>query len=172
MCATGIYSLWSNYIDRQGERPVAPYEWANTLDVTVGLRHSYGPLRSFLDVQYVPSPVPLQTGRTNYVDNDRVSTALGLDYEFEVFEGTWRVGVQGQAHVLLERSQQKLDPLTADPSIDRAQLVRDEFPDDAVDARGQPIASATGLQTNNPGWPGFSSRGILGGAGVTLGLLF
>jgi hypothetical protein len=49
--------------------------------------------------------------------------------------------------------------------------VRDELPDDAVDTRGQPIQSAAGLQTNNPGWPGFSSSGFLFGAGVNLALL-
>jgi hypothetical protein len=41
--------------------------------------------------------------------------------------------------------------------------VKDELPDDAQ-ISGEPVASAAGLQTNNPGWPGFTSGGwILGG---------
>jgi long-chain fatty acid transport protein len=41
--------------------------------------------------------------------------------------------------------------------------VKDELPDDAQ-ISGDPVPSAGGLQTNNPGWPGFSSGGwMLGG---------
>jgi long-chain fatty acid transport protein len=171
LCATAVLGTWSSYRDRQGERPVGAYAWSNTLSLGVGARHHYGQLRSFLDLQYVPSSVPLQTGRSNYVDNDRVSTSGGIDYRFELFSIQWRVGLQAQLHMLLQRYQQKLDP-TAAGNRDRAQLVRDEFPDDAIDTRGQPIPSAKGLQTNNPGWPGFASSGLLGGGGVTLALLF
>lgn len=73
--------------------------------------------------------------------------------------------------MLLRRYQQKVDPAAAN-SNDRSQLVRDEFPDDAVDTRGQAIPSAKGLQTNNPGWPGFASSGVLSGGGLTLAWLF
>jgi len=38
-------------------------------------------LTAFLDVAYEPTPVPLQTGRTNYVDNDRISTSGGVTYK-------------------------------------------------------------------------------------------
>jgi long-chain fatty acid transport protein len=171
LCATAVLSTWSGYLDRQGERPLAPYAWSNTLSFGVGARHNYGHLRTFLDLQYVPSPVPLQTGRTNYVDNNRISTSGGVDYRFELFSNQWRVGLQAQLHVLLRRYQQKVDPAAAN-SNDRSQLVRDEFPDDAVDTRGQAIPSAKGLQTNNPGWPGFASSGVLSGGGLTLAWLF
>lgn len=170
--ATAVFGLWSQYVDRQGERPLPDYAWSNTLSVGLGLRHSYGHVRSFLDAMYVPTPVPLQTGRTNYVDNNRISTGAGVDYLFKAFNFDWRVGAQVQLHFLAYRYQQKLDPTA--PGLERArrdQLVRDEFPDDAVDTRGQPISSAQGLQTNNPGWPGFASSGFLFGAGVNLALL-
>lgn len=171
LVATALVGLWSSYIDRQGERPLPGYEWSNTLGGGGGVRHSYGPVRSFVDVTYVPTPVPPQTGRSNYVDNNRVSASVGIDYKLRVLELDWRVGLQAQAHWLLPRAQQKLDPL--DPrNRNDGQLVRDEFPNDAVDTRGRPIASAAGLQTNNPGWPGFSSAGVLLGGGVTLALLF
>jgi hypothetical protein len=87
------------------------------------LRSSDG-TRAFLDAMFVPTLVPLQTGRNNYVDNDRISTAAGFDYDFKAF-----------------------------------------------DSRGRPIPSAAGLQTNNPGWPGFASSGMLFGGGVNLALL-
>lgn len=32
---------------------------------------------AFVDANYRPSPVPLQTGRTNYVDSDRLGFVVG-----------------------------------------------------------------------------------------------
>lgn len=48
----------------------------------------------------------------------------------------------------------------------------DELPDDARDAYGQPIAQAAGLQTGNPGFPGFQSWGHLVAIGVDAKWLF
>ena len=63
-------------------------------------------------------------------------------------------GFQLQAQQLLSRYNKKDD-----------ELIRDEVPDGSVDAQRDPIPQAEGLQTNNPGWPGFSSEGwILAGA--------
>jgi hypothetical protein len=52
-------------------------------------------------------------------------------------------------------------------------LVRDELPDDAIGGtpRG-PIAGREGLQTNNPGFPGFGSQGYLFGAGAHFTLTY
>jgi long-chain fatty acid transport protein len=164
VAAGGLLGWWSEYLDRHDEHPAGEYAWHNTVAWVLGVKHSYGPLRVFLDGTFAPTPVPAQTGRSNYVDNDRIGAALGLDYEFELLELRFRIGAHGQLHGLLTRSQTKLPP-------SGSQRVRDEFPDDAVDSRGRPIASAMGLQTNNPGWPGFSSSGLLFGAGVNLALL-
>ena len=49
--------------------------------------------------------------------------------------------------------------------------VLDEVPDDAV-VGGMPLAGGAGLQTNNPGWPGFASRGTLLGGALSVGLLY
>jgi hypothetical protein len=115
-----------------------------------------------MDVNYQPTPVPPQTGRENYVDNDRLGALVGVNYTFDVAGVPLRFGVQAQAQRLLARYQKKDD-----------RLIVDELPDDAVDSRtGSPIAGARGLQTNNPGWPGFASEGwILGGA-ATLALIY
>jgi long-chain fatty acid transport protein len=157
LIGSGLLGFWSSYVDRQGAR--AP-EWRNTVSLGVGVRHSYGSLRSFVDGAFSPAAVPLQTGRTNYVDNTRWSAGAGVDYDFELFAVHLRVGARAQLHLLVERHQTKLPG-----------AVRDEFPDDAVDSRSMPIAAAAGLQTNNPGWPGFSSSGVLFGGGVSLSLL-
>ncbi|HEX4353797.1 MAG TPA: hypothetical protein VHZ95_12800, partial [Polyangiales bacterium] len=166
--ANAVLGLWSSYIDRQDDRPLSDYAWKNTVSVGFGVRHTYGHLRTFLDGMFVPTPVPLQTGRTNYVDNDRISGSAGFDYDFKLFDVHFRAGLSGQLHVLIERYQRKLDPTT---QANASQLVRDEFPDDAVDSRGRPIANAQGLQTNNPGWPGFSSMGFLYGGAINLAVL-
>jgi hypothetical protein len=144
------YALWSDYEDRHGDVP----GFGDVLSGAIGVHHRADEVASFLDVSYQPTPVPEQTGRHNYVDNDRVATILGGEYTFPVAGLSFRVGLQAQAQRLLPRHQTK----------DDSRIV-DELPDDAVDSHGDPIPGAVGLQTNNPGWPGFASEGwILGGA--------
>jgi hypothetical protein len=45
------------------------------------------------------------------------------------------------------------------------------LPDDA-ELGGDPLAGAQGLQTNNPGWPGFGSEGWILGATLYVSLAF
>ena len=82
---TLLYASWHTYTDRRGEQPTPTYPWADTLSPTLGARFALGRFSTLLDVSYVPTPVPPQTGRKNYVDNDRVSTAVGGEYKFDVF---------------------------------------------------------------------------------------
>jgi hypothetical protein len=170
------YELWSGYVNRQNERPQQGYGWSNTVGFSVGLRHVYdGRLTSFLDAAYEPTPVPLQTGRTNYVDNDRYSLGGGVNYEFPLsgFKAKLRFGLQGQVHLLTERSQTKLDPTSsAYAGKMYSQLVVDEWKDGSTNNRGEVIPESNGLQTNNPGWPGFSSQGTIWGAGLHVALLY
>jgi long-chain fatty acid transport protein len=159
------YALWSDYLDRHAESPGAQgkdFEFKNVFSETVGVRHRTGPVETFLDVNFQPTPVPLQTGRSNYVDNDRLGALVGMGYGLSLFGLPFRIGVQAQAQRLLPRYQAKND-----------RLIVDELPDDAVDSRtGSAILGAGGLQTNNPGWPGFASDGwILGGA-ATVALIY
>jgi long-chain fatty acid transport protein len=173
---TATDEVWSQYRDRQNDRPLQGYEWSNVLHVTGGLRYSYAQrITSFLDGVYAPSPVPLQTGRTNYVDNDRYAIAAGATYQFSIpdTELQVRLGLQGQVHILPERAQKKLDPTSAQFAGERfSQLVQDEWVDGAMNSRGDVYQESIGLQTNNPGWPGFSSRGLILGAGVNASLLY
>jgi hypothetical protein len=159
------YALWSDYRDRHGERPEDDPEGGFAFDDvfsgSLGVRHHSGSVETFVDVNYQPTPVPKQIGRKNYVDNDRIGAALGGQYGFSLAKLNFKAGGQVQAHRLLHRYQRKDDSLMVD-----------ELPDDSVDGSGQPIPGAGGLQTNNPGWPGFASDGWILGGSLTLSLLY
>jgi long-chain fatty acid transport protein len=181
---TGVCALWSTYEDRHGQTPeeesggVPAYNWYNTLSPTAGLRFQHDDVGTFLDGTYVPSPVPLQTGRSDYVDNDRVGFDTGADYTFTLFHLGMRVGAQLQVQRLIPRTQSKLrTPSESDGYDNYPALVRDELPDNSViqnsvtGATGAVGAAAQGLQTNNPGWPGFGSDGWVLGGGVYLAVI-
>jgi long-chain fatty acid transport protein len=158
-----LFARWSHYRDRHNDEPSGDYAWSDTINATVGARWDDGPTRAWLDATYVPSPVPDQTGRTNYVDNDRIGGAAGVEHVLSGWGSRFRIGVDLFAHRLLARHVTKfIAPAgTSDPA-----LVRDEIPDDAVDVLGQPVPGREGLQTNNPGFPGFGSSGWIAGAGL------
>jgi hypothetical protein len=174
--AGATYQLWSQYENRQGERPLRDYDWSDIPAGSLGLRYTYDKrLSMYVDGRFQPTPVPPQTGRTNYVDNDRWSAVAGANYDLRVesWGVTFRFGAQAQLHFLPERHQTKHDPrLPPFAGASYSQLVIDERPDTVTDTLGNPIPDAAGLQTNNPGWPGFGSRGILAGGGVSASLLF
>lgn len=155
------YSFWSTYQDRHGERPGAygsDLAWSDTLSGAIGFRHVYERARGFVDLSVTPSPVPDQIGRSNYVDNDRLGIALGGDVDLAVAGTRVRPGLSLFAQRLVPRHVQKDDA-----------RIRDELPDDAVFGGSRdPVPGARGLQTNNPGWPGFGSSGYLWGATFTL----
>jgi long-chain fatty acid transport protein len=172
---SATYSLWSGYLNRQTQQPQQGYGWSNTFGFTLGLRHVYAErLTVGVDASYEPSPVPPQTGRTNYVDNDRYALGGTVNYNIKLAEKmSLRLGAQGQVHILPQRTQTKIDP-TKPPYAGQpfSQLVQDEWVDGARNNRDEVIQESFGLQTNNPGWPGFSSKGMIVGAGVNVALLY
>ncbi len=157
------YSFWSGYTDRVGDSPSIYSEpgfnlaWHDTFSPTVGVRHKYRSFRAFMDLTYVPSPVPEQVGRSNYVDNDRVGAFLGGDFDVRFGSSHLRPGLQLFGNRLIYRNNAKYN-----------ELIIDELPDTAVTSGGKPVPGSAGLQTNNPGWPGFSSEGWVYGGMVTL----
>jgi hypothetical protein len=159
--ASGAYSWWSAYRDRQGNRPsyYGPgLGWSDTFSGALGTRHTFGNFRGFVDFRYVPSPVPEQTGRSNYVDNDRVGAALGADIAWQIGPVMIRPGAQMFVDRLLQRQNTK----------DDSKIV-DELPDGSIFGSTQtPVPGSKGLQTNNPGWPGFANSGWIWGGAVTL----
>jgi hypothetical protein len=165
---TLVYATWSDYRDRHDAAPTPAYAWSDTLAPSGGVRYTYKDVATFLDVIFQPTPVPPQTGRTNYVDDDRLGASLGSDVRFTLWGTDVRVGAQLQGHWLLYRHQTKLPtPTSPDGRNHTPELVKDEVPDDAQ-ISGEPVAGVKGLQTNNPGWPGFGSTGVVLGGGVHL----
>jgi long-chain fatty acid transport protein len=168
LAGTAVYGKWSDYEDRHGDSPIPAYGWYDTITPTAGIRHRHEQVTTLLDLQYKPSPVPPQTGRTNYVDNDRIGGTAGVEVAFSLWHTTMRLGVQAQVNRLLPRHQTKIPtPDEPDGLNHYPALVADEVPDDSQ-VGGVPLAGAQGLQTNNPGWPGFGSYGWVLGGGVYL----
>lgn len=164
--ASLLYAQWSSYIDRHGDRPSEAYAWSDTLSPTIGVRYRWDKLTASADLSYSPSPVPEQTGRTNYVDNDRVSGGLGAKYNWDLWGTEVTLGAQLQTHALLPRRHTKLTtPTSPDGDNIAPDLVKDEVPDDAQ-ISGEPVQGIEGLQTNNPGWPGFESMGWISGGSI------
>jgi hypothetical protein len=166
LAGTAVYERWSDYTDRHGEAPISAYGWYDTVTPTVGIRCRHASTTVLLDAQYKRSPVPSQTGRTDYVDNDRLGGSAGVDYGFTLWHSQMHVGAQAELFWLLPRHQSKLSTPTSSDGVNRTPaLVVDEVPDDSQVA-GQPLVGSQGLQTNNPGWPGFGSAGYVLGGGV------
>ncbi|EYF00901.1 hypothetical protein [Chondromyces apiculatus] len=156
-----VITQWAQYRDRQSERPLDP--WANTLSAGVGGAVVLGRRRVAADLAYTPTPVPDQTGRTNYVDNAKVGASLSLETPVNLLGADFGLAAFLQGHVMVTREVQK--------SADARYPVIDEVPDNAIDrVSGMPIDGAAGLQTNNPGYPGFTSSGWFAGAGFALRL--
>ncbi|HEY8040710.1 MAG TPA: hypothetical protein VIF15_12985 [Polyangiaceae bacterium] len=155
------YAFWSSYRDRQGNSPSmygSDLAWRDTMSLAVGTRQSFGSWRAFVDLKYVPSPVPEQVGRSNYVDNDRVGISAGGDVALKLGPARLRPGIQMFASRLVPRQNTK----------DGSRIV-DELPDGSVfGSTHDPVPGAQGLQTNNPGWPGFASGGWLWGGTITV----
>jgi hypothetical protein len=154
--ARAVLERWSKYRDRHAEEPLDA--WSNTIAVGVGGSVLLSTRRIALDLAYTPSPVPDQIGRTNYVDNARVGASVSFETPVSLFGSTFGAGAYLHGQVLIPREVEK-SPSASHPVID-------EYPDHLVNVQtGEPIEGTEGLQTNNPGYPGFSSSGWILGAG-------
>ena len=147
---------WSRYYTRQGVHPLD--QWNNTVSVALGGGFLWRERHITTDIGYVPSPVPDQTGRTNYVDNSRLVASVGIEGPVKFLGRDLEAGITLFGSYFLPRSVTK-DPNAAHP-------VLDEVPDDVLDLTTN-LPAAAGLQTNNPGYPGWKSTGYMVGAGAT-----
>lgn len=163
-----LWQRWSQYRNRivvldkalggYGEHPLDG--WSNTVSYAVGGGFWWRDRHVTMDLGYVPSPVPDQTGRTNYVDNSRLVASLGLEGPVRFLGKDLEAGLSLFGSLFLPREVSK-DPQAAHP-------VLDEYPDNAIVlGTDLPAVDAAGLQTNNPGYPGWKSTGYMVGAGVT-----
>lgn len=163
------HTRWSDYRDTHNARP----EFRDRFSYRLGAEYAYSDKTNLrIGTGLDPSPVPDQTERTNYVDNTRVLGSIGSSRTFTFvnlpFEASWFLQVQ----YLLQRTTDKnaLASGQAYPACKPGEkALCDEIPDDTRDQRtGQPIPEAQGLQTDNPGFPGFTSGGWIGAVGFEI----
>lgn len=153
------WQQWSTYIDRMGHRP---NNFSNTLIPEGKVQLSSQSHLSYVSGRYTPSGIPQQDGRTNYVDNDRFDMDLGYQYRVKSESTLYIFGVNVQGYHLFERLHNKRST-SSNPVID-------ELPDSVSVQDGILIEKSVGLQTNNPGFPGFSSSGFGLQTGLTVGV--
>ncbi|MEE2788536.1 MAG: hypothetical protein VX589_14430 [Myxococcota bacterium] len=145
-----LWTRWTQYTDRQGDRPSG---WSDTVSGRLGLRWQIGAHAMGVGAAYTPSPVPEQNGRTNYVDGHRLGNQLGYRWTTDVKGQRIGFGVGFGASWIGERKHAK------QPTADAPVL--DEFPDAVNIATGAAVGASNGLQTNNPGFPGFEHDGFI-----------
>ncbi len=151
--ATGLWRGWSAWRTPHDE------EVAGGLSDTVSLRaggwwRPDGAWTLRAGAGWEPTPVPEQSGRTNLVDNTRLTASLGAGWRTDTIIGELSVDLAARlTHLVSRRHVKRAD--ARDP-------VFDEVPD-AVDPETGELAPETlGLQTNNPGFPGYRSEGWVG----------
>jgi len=161
---TATFQRWSRYLDAHGERPeeaarfpggyegaafdAGRFRFRDVVAPALGGRWRAAPWAQLsAGVSYQPSPVPAQVGRTSYADSD----LLGVTFGERVTLGDWSFDLAAQLWRLASRTTYK------DPA-----LVVDEVPDGVRSLReNKKMPEMEGLQTNNPGFPGFKISGAL-----------
>lgn len=175
------WNIWHFYLDNHGEKPheaahfpPSPYEddplsddgrfkFKDTVSVTWSGQYQYYTSEKFsgelkVGFSYLPSPVPAQIGRTNYADSDTFGATLGSRFDFLIADQKFGVDIGLQAWFMRHREVWK------DQS-----LIPDEFADGITTVIGDlPMPEANGLQTNNPGFPGYSLGGYMILASINL----
>ena len=144
-----LWQQWSRFVDRLGIQPRA---MANTLTPEFNFSMTSGNNRAQLSGRYMPTSIPEQSGRTNYVDNDQLAIDMGYIRKIPSDNFDLKLGIGCQLYHLLERHHWK-QKSSDNPVID-------ELPDAVSIRTGEPIIGSSGLQTNNPGFPGFRSSGF------------
>ncbi len=167
LVADGAYTRWSQYQNSAGETGTG---FADTVSMRLGGEWTGSPGRTLrFGLGWEPSPVPPQTGRTNYVDNDRVRLALGSSHDLSLLGKTVEIGWFGQVHALLPRDTDKERHATHPVCGPGVTALCDELADDTPDpVTGKPTTAFAGLQTGNPGFPGWQSYGLLLAFGVDM----
>jgi hypothetical protein len=190
LAGTVKWRRWSGYEDRHGFSPES-YQgvtggtpvgtsWKDTFTGALGARYARKSSVLHLDGEFVPSPVPDQTSRTNYVDGTRVAVRAGYEVTTTVLGYRVYGGVQLQMHRIMPRTTEKdekdeaaFDFFPDDARIDPDRDPREDTdPEKCTDPAGCPVPGVGGIQTNNPGFPGYSSEAWLLGGGVTLRAVF
>ena len=169
LMANALYTMWSTYRDRHAEKPLD--KWSDTVKPAFGVNVASEDREFGFDWTYHISPVPPQTGRSNYVDNDRVAFALGYTEYFKFEKFTLAGGISAQTQVLIKETTVKTRTEEGDPAAAPHNSVVDEYPE-MTNAEGEIYPGSVGFQTNNPGYPGYWTRGIIFGSGIFVKFIF
>jgi len=163
----GTWLGWSRYLDEHAESPAPAFD--DTLNWRMGFEMPMGDEASArFGVGWLPTPVPPQTGRSNHVDTDRLLLSAGGGRTFELWEESFTVDAAVQVHALREQTTHK-DALGEHPDCAAGvSALCDEAPDRTEDVPGLPASATQGLQTGNPGFPGFTAGGYVLLAAVDL----
>jgi long-chain fatty acid transport protein len=122
-----------------------------------------------LGIRYEGSPVPEQTGRNNFVDNNRTVLSIGSGHEIKIFKNTLVISWHAQFHILRTRTHRKKLQTTWESCKSKTSSLCDEVPDDIMNPdTGEPWLETQGLQTGNPGFPAYTSSGWIGQFGIDI----
>ncbi|MEZ4367680.1 MAG: hypothetical protein R2939_15600 [Kofleriaceae bacterium] len=151
VAAEAVYRRGADYRDLHAAAPSVAFD--DTVEVGAAGWGTLGPAVLRAGLRLVPSPVGAQRGPENHADADRVVAGAGAQV---ALAPGWSLGLG------LGLQRLRSTSVTKDPA-----LIVDEYPD-AVDLGGDPIATSAGLQTNNPGYPGYDVGGWIWAAALTL----
>lgn len=158
----GTYRVWSRYLDNHGA--LAGFD--DTIDVKVGLELPMSPgTFARAGLGWAPSPVPAQTGRTNYVDNDRIAVGFGAGSDVELWDLALTIDVGFQVQALIADQVTKSQGTNPD-CADGVRRLCDEFADLERDTPLTQARDTVGLQSGNPGFPGYSHGGYVVAASI------
>ncbi|GEM_PF-4344854 len=146
-----VYEEYSEYRDSHNQKPILPFN--DIVSTHIGMEYI---VNNFLQLRggyvYRPSPVPKQNGRTNYADTDThyLSAGSGLIWNYE----GWRLHLDIYALLMLFEERKNTKTGSAiEPVIDE-----DKYTE--------------GLQSRNPGYPGFTISGYGYGGGISLTIFY
>jgi long-chain fatty acid transport protein len=162
-----VWMRWSGYLNYQGS---SDHGFSDAISVRASLeKGAASDTKLRVGLAWEPSGVPLQDGRTNYVDNDRFVGSIGGGHPFVLFGKALELSWYAQLHYLVPIDVNKTVAASYPECDAQQKALCDELPDDAPRAdTGQQTAWHTGLQTGNPGFPGWQSWGTLLAIGADL----
>ncbi len=165
------YYNWDTYpwtaTDANGQaltsKSASDYKWQNTISMNFGADYEYiDGFEARIGWMYYPTPVPAQTGRTNYADADTMGFTIGHGFEFGIGEQQFTADIAVQFWKMFERKTYK-----------NPNEIVDEFPDESTNlTTGEVIPEAQGLQTNNPGFPGYTVDGWMLVTSASIGYIW
>lgn len=170
------------YLKDKGNQPYTfgaqdKYAWKDTVNVNSSISYNYLEeigvkwVNATLGFAYKPTPVPTQDGRTNYADADLWCMSFGHRFNFDIpFKAK---AIHGSADLGLQfwlMNQRKVYKTYKDKNGNV--VFYDEAPDELETHDKTTLKEMQGLQTNNPGFPGYSQKGWLLVASASVNLEF